>query len=146
MGSIVFSVGDLTSDSAVRTLKLVGLCDVQGGPQLVQSVTFCEQVVEAVIVGVILIIKVRDVHLIFASDWLGDVIQNILAEAGLVRRLKLQTARLFTVATQYFDLLSLEVIIQSEGPTDLMLLHSLRRCVNERVRKYQVVEVELIGV
>ena len=53
---------------------------------------------------------------------------------------------LLAVASQHFHLVSLEVVIEAEGPADGMLLQSFCWRVNEGIRENQVVQVELEGI
>ena len=130
---VVLTVFNRFSNRAVRANEPIRLRDVQGFYYFVKFITLREQVVEAFIVGDVLPVEMRRVHLLNVSDWLRDVVQDVLAEVGLVLRLKLEAARLLAVAFEHLDLLSLEVIIVAKSPTDGILLESLRGGVCERI-------------
>ena len=142
-GCIVLTVLNRFGNRTVRADEPISLRDVQGFYEFFKFITLREQVVEAVIVGDVLPVEMPGIHLLNAPGGLRDVVQDVLAESGLVLRLELEAARLLAVATEHLDLLSLEVIVVAESPTDGMLLEPLRGGVAERIRKNQVVKIKL---
>ena len=78
-GSVVFAVGDSVGHRAVGANELIWFGDVQSATKLIKSVAFGEEICETVIVDVIFIIKVRCVHLLYTSNGLRNVVENVFA-------------------------------------------------------------------
>ena len=71
-----------------------------------------------------------------------DVVQDVFAVRLLFQDAELQTAAFFAATTQCLNLVSLAIVVETEGPTDSVLVKSLCRRIHERVGKNQIFEVE----
>ena len=116
---------------------------MQGILKLCQLIRLGEQVCETFVIDIVFVAEVCSIHLIGATDWLGDVVKDGLAGCSLIVGVKSETNCFLAVASKHLNLVRLEVIVEAKSPADFMLVHSFGWGVNERIRENQVVQVEL---
>ena len=80
-----------------------------------------------------LIVKVAGVHLVDATCWFSNIVEESLAGSCPLCGCVIPTWSLVAILPQKLNLFGLHVIVETDRPTQVVLIHPLCRYINQRV-------------
>lgn len=131
--TIPFSICELLCHSRVQLGKSVRFGDVKFTLERVDFVRVFEHILEWIGVWHALVVEIASVHLVNATCGFSDVVEDSLSSSRLLICCVVASRTFLAYFTELLDLLNLEVVIETDCISKLMLFNTFCWDINKDI-------------